>query len=99
MATFHPLFRAQAFQIQPHRMGRTCCHRRNIRGRYVAGKKLDHDIGHIAGCKHAVLIAPMAHRHSTDLLFIAVAGDFRANPLKTAQIVHPQGDGDVMFLL
>ena len=98
MAAFHPLLGAQAFQIQPHRLRRTLRHCGDVSRRDVAGKKLDHDIGHIAGGKCAVLIFPVAHRDIGDLLRLAIDSHFRADALKTAQIVDPQCDADAMLL-
>jgi hypothetical protein len=99
MATFNPLFSAQAFQVEPHRTRSAFRHGSNVAWRDIASEKLNDDIGDIASRKYALLIAPVAHRHTGKLLFFGVDRNVRTNPLKALQIVYPQGDGDAMLLL
>jgi hypothetical protein len=47
MAALHPLFRRQAFQVEPHRTRLALRHRIDVAGRNIDRKELDHDIGHL----------------------------------------------------
>src|SRR5450830_1338092 len=99
MTTLYPLFRRQAFQVQPHRMGRTLRHGGNIAGRNVAGKKFDDDIGNLFRRKQTILVTPMAHSNAGSLLRFQDHINFRANTPEADQIVDPQRDSDAMLAL
>src|ERR1035437_6845413 len=97
MTTFNPFFRAQAFQVEPHRARIALCHCGNVAWRDITTEKFNDDIGDIASRKHALLIAPVAHRHTGKPLYFGVERDVRTNPLKALQVVYPQGYGNFMF--
>jgi hypothetical protein len=65
----------------------------------VAGKKFNDDVADIFRRKCTVLVAPVMHGDSGDVLRIDIQFYVRTNPLKAAQIIYPQVDVDVMFAL
>src|SRR5450830_1912883 len=82
MATFDPGFCRQAFQVEPDRLLAALRHGKDVSGWNIAAEKFNDDVRNFRWRKNAILIAPVLHRHSSDLLLLGGDGDFRANTLK-----------------
>src|SRR5580765_1174837 len=99
MTAFDPAFSAESFQIQPDRTRHAPGHGFNVVRRDSTTEKLDDHVGNLCGVESTFLVAPMSDHDALDFLRLAIACSFRANPLKTVEIIDPQGDGDTIFPL
>ena len=97
MTTFYPIFCGKTFEVKPHRFGITCRHCLNVLRWNIACEKFDNDIGDFCSSERNFLIPPKTYLHALNQLLIYITVNFRADPLKTKQVINPQLNMDLVL--